>query len=187
MPACSPSGRLLVVAMLIVLTTAPAIAQSPPPAEDIFKDGFDPPGPAPINDTCQTATTLFLSNPSAGTTLYANNNYDSGLEACTGYAQGGSDVAYAITLLSGQAVTVSLGSPYAAFDPSISLLGPGAANICDAAPITTCVAGADNFGFGQGESFSYVPSVSGTYYIIVDSLYPGAGSSGGFTIQVTSP
>lgn len=163
------------------------LSASKPPPEDIFNDGFEPGGSSPVNDTCQTATSLLIGTPVTGTTVGANSNYDSGLETatCTGFMQPGPDVAYKITLFAGQAITVTLSAPYATFDPSISLLGPGSASICDAAPVN-CLAGADAAGFGAGESFMYTTAGTGTYYIIVDSYY-GAASSGAFTLNVTSP
>ena len=163
------------------------LSASKPPPEDIFRDGFDPGAPSPPNDTCQAATSLQVGTPVTGTTVGANPNYDSGLETatCTGFMQPGPDVAYKVTLVGGQAITVSLSAPSATFDPSISLLGPGSPSICDAAPVN-CLAGADAAGFGAGESFMYTTVATGAYYIIVDSYY-GPASSGAFTLNVTSP
>ena len=166
--------------------TPPALAQLATAGEDIFKDGFDPPPPPPSNDTCETAQVLSLSNPINGTTVGAINNYDSGLETCTGYTQAGGDVAYSIILTAGQSVTVTLSNVYPTLDASISLVGPGTASVCNAVPVT-CLQGADSFGFGQGESFSYPVTQTGNYYIIVDSFYTGSGDTGPFTIEVTSP
>ena len=174
--------RAVIAAMAALSWTTPAFAD-----EDIFRDGFDPPPPPPTNDSCQTAIPLILPTTAVGTTTGATNNYDSGLETCNGgYTQGGGDVAYSLVLGSGQSITVTLSNVYATLDPSISLIGPGTSSICDAVPVT-CLTGADSNGFGQGETFSYAISQSGTYYIIVDSFYTGGGSNGPFTIQVTSP
>jgi hypothetical protein len=162
------------------------LSVSKPPPEDIFKDDFDPPAPAPANDTCQTATSIQVGTPVMGTTVGASANYDSGIETCTGFAQPGSDVVYKITLSGAQAITVTLSAPDAAFDPGISLLGPGSAgSVCDAVTVT-CLAGADAAGFGVGESFMFTTPGAGTYYIIVDSYY-GPGNGGAFTLNVTSP
>ena len=190
-PARALRPRTHLVVLKVLLAT---LASSTPPAfaqlvsEDIFKDGFDFPGPPPLNDTCESAQTLTLFAPSSGTTTNATNNYDSGLETptCTGYAQAGADVAYSITLMSGQSVTVTLSSVYATLDASISLLGPGTASVCNASPVT-CLKGADSNGFGAGESFSYNVTQSGVYYIIVDSYFTKNGDTGSFTIAVTSP
>lgn len=179
--------RVAVSAILLTVSAAPtrtAIAQTA--GEDIFKDGFDPPPPPPVNDTCESATTLLLSTPVSGTTTGATNNYDSGLETCTGYTQAGGDVAYSVLLFSGQTVTVTLSNVYPALDASISLLGPGMASVCNAVPVT-CLAGADANAFGGGETFSYPVTQTGTYYIIVDSFYTGSKDTGPFTIQVTQP
>jgi hypothetical protein len=192
-PVRAPQRRTRLVVSTILLAaivspTLPAFGQLAPPPEDIFKDGFDLPGPPPPNDTCQTAHLLTLSAPFNGTTTDATNDYDSGLETagCTGYTQAGGDVAYSITLFSGQSITVTLSSVYATLDPSISLVGPGTGSVCTATPVT-CLKGADVNGFGTGESFSYPVIQTGTYYIIVDSYYTGRGDNGTFTIEVTSP
>jgi hypothetical protein len=154
---------------------------SEPTPDLIFSDDFDP----PVNDTCQTATALLLGTPVNGTTINASSNYDSGLETCTGFAQPGGDVAYAIPLAAGTSITVTLSAPAATFDPSISLLGPGsAAAVCDAVPVT-CLAGADAGVDGDGESFAFTASVTGNYYIIVDSY--ASFARGAFTLNVTSP
>lgn len=198
--ACGVAGRRVVCALAlpcftrVAVATLLAISLAALPAvaavagEDIFKDGFDPPPPAPINDTCETAQTLTPSSPTNGTTVGATNNYDSGLEtqACTGFTQAGADVAYSIVLFSGQTVTVTLSAVYPTLDASIALLGPGTASVCNANPVT-CLKGADTYGFGVGESFSYPVTQSGTYYVIVDSFYTGSGDTGPFTIEVTSP
>lgn len=204
-----PDVRLAVLAILAggAITTAPSLAHSDSgsrheaaiagggaatdglgvesreelPADLIFSDGFDP----PVNDTCQTATSLLLGTPVNGTTVNASPNYDSGLETCTGFPQAGPDVAYAITLAAGTSITVTLSAPAATFDPSISLLGPGsAAAVCDVVPVT-CLAGADTGVDGDGESFAFTASVTGNYYIIVDSYSGFAG--GAFTLNVNSP
>ena len=173
--------RLVLLAMLAWGIAGPSIGQVP---EDIFHDGFEPPPPAPVNDTCASATGLTLDNSVNGTTVGANNDYNSGLETCTGYSQAGPDVAYSMFLAASQSITVTLSAPDAIFDPSISLIGPGLPS-CNAVPVT-CLKGADFGNFGVGESFQYTAASSGTYYIIVDSFY-GAGSAGDFTIKVSSP
>lgn len=188
-PACVLRRMFVVVSMILLAMlapTQPALGQTAPPADDIFKDGFDPPPPPPSNDTCESAPTLLLSTPVVGTTTGAINNYDSGLETCTGFPQAGGDVAYAVTLLSGQTVTVTLSNVYPALDASISLLGPGTASVCNLSPVT-CLKGADDGGFGISETFSYLVTQTGTYYIIVDSYYTGSGDTGPFTIQATQP
>jgi hypothetical protein len=186
-PASTTHTRCILRALLfaaISFPLAPAFAQST--SEDIFKDGFEVPPPPPPNDTCASAQPLVLSTPANGTTANATNDYDSGLETCTGFPQAGSDVAYSILLISGSSVTVTLSNVYPALDASISLLGPGTPSVCNASPVT-CLKGADQNNFGVGESFTYSVQQSGTYYIIVDSYYTGSGSSGPFTIEVTSP
>jgi hypothetical protein len=140
----------------------------------------------PANDTCASATALTIATPVNGTTIGASASYNSGLEAttCTGYTQAGRDVVYSVDLAANQAITVTLSNPAADFDPSIALIGPGAATLCDASPIATCVKGADAGGPGDGETFTYTATTAGTYFIIVDSYYAVPGT---FTLNVTSP
>jgi len=146
-----------------------------------FKDGCVTP---PANDTCGTAVALTLGTPVTGTTIGATNNYSDGLQGttCTGFMQQGADVAYSIALTANQAITVTLSGLDATYDGSVALLGPGAATICDAAPIATCVAGADANPEGTTETFTYTATTAGTYYILVDSFY--ATEAGAFTLTV---
>jgi hypothetical protein len=180
-------GRILRSVVLVATSVAaPPFAVIALASDVIFRDGFEGPPPTPANDTCATATPLTLSAPMSSTTIGANNNYDSGLEVCTGYSQPGADVAFSIVLLASNSYTVTLSNPAVTFDPSISLIGPGSPSVCNTLPIT-CLAGADSGVAGAGESFQFTPSSAGTYYIIVDSFYSGPFDGGGFTIQVTSP
>jgi hypothetical protein len=117
----------------------------------------------------------------------AARNYNDGLQAptCTGFSQPGPDVVYSLTLAQDQAITVTLSSLQATFDGAVALLGPGATAICDAAPITTCVKGADAGADGENETFTYTATAAGTYYILVDAW--SAFEGGTFTLDVTSP
>jgi hypothetical protein len=138
----------------------------------------------PANDTCALATPITLGTPVAGTTIGAGKNYDAGLEgaACTNAMQPGSDVAYSINLTAAQMITVTLSGLDTGYDGSVALVGPGAATVCDANPITTCVAGADMAAEGMDETFMYTVPTTGTYYLIVDSFYPY--EAGAFTLTV---
>lgn len=139
---------------------------------------------APANDTCALATALTLGTPVTGTTAGAQRNYSNGLEgtACTGFKQPGPDVVYSIDLTANQAITVTLSGLAADYDGSIALVGPGAATLCDANPIATCVAGADDKFDGENETFTYTATTAGTYYVIVDAYAPNVGGS--FTLTV---
>jgi len=165
--------------MLAALAALPVGSTDAQTADKIFRGDFEPPPP---NDTCATATALAIGTSVQGTTLDATSNYDSGLETCTGYPQAGPDVAYSLFVASGTQITVSL-TPDASFDASISLVGPGTPDVCNAVPVT-CLAGSDVGFNGGAESLSYTPATSGVYYIIVDSYY-NYGSD--FMISVTSP
>jgi hypothetical protein len=140
----------------------------------------------PANDTCAAAIPLVIGTPVMGSTAGAARNYNMGLEGatCTGFAQPGPDVVYSLALTANQTVTVTLSNTAPTYDGSIALLGPGAATICDAAPITTCVKGADATFDGQNETFTYTATTAGTYFVIVDAF--GANEGGTFTLNVTS-
>jgi hypothetical protein len=150
--------------------------------DKIFLGDFEPPPP---NDTCETATPLTLGPGVQGTTHDATPNYNSGLETCTTFEQPGQDVVYSIAMVAGTTYSVSL-MPEASFDASVSLLGPGTASVCNVKPVN-CLAGSDSGLYGGTESFQFQASQSGTYYIIVDSFFPGESGSGSFSIHVTSP
>lgn len=174
----------------VLVATAVAASWLAVPAfasDVIFRDGFEGPPPTPLNDTCEAAASLTVgSAPTTSTTIGANNNYDSGLELCTGYSQAGADVAFTLFLAASNSYTVTLSNPAVTFDPSISLVGPGLSTVCNSVPIN-CLKGADSGAAGVGESFQFTPSSAGIYYIIVDSTYSGPFDGGNFTIQVTSP
>ena len=140
----------------------------------------------PTNDTCETAQTITLGTPVNGSTGGATANYADGLQAatCTGFSQAGGDVAYRVSLTANQAITVTLSNVSPSFDPSVSLVGPGAASVCNATPIA-CVKGADAGGEAEGETFTFTATEAGTYYVIVDTFYRTQGGS--FTLTVTSP
>ena len=140
----------------------------------------------PPNDTCQSAQALTIGTPATGTTVNAASNYNTGLEAttCTGFSQHGADVAYSVVLAAATGYTFTLTGVAPNFDPSISLLGPGAPTVCDASPVV-CLAGADVGANGNPETFSFTTTAAGTYFVIVDSN--SATGTGAFTVKVTSP
>lgn len=142
----------------------------------------------PANLTCATADTIATDGtPVNGTTIGATRTYDAGLDGdtCTGVPQRGPDVVYKLTLAQNQAITVTLSNVDPAFDAGIALVGPSDdPAICDASPITTCVAGADAGFEGDGETFTYTATTAGTYYLIVSSYY--SFEAGTFTLTVTT-
>jgi hypothetical protein len=139
---------------------------------------------AVANDTCTGAVTLTLGTAVQGTTVGAYADYNNGLEgdACATVAEAGPDVAYMVHLTAGTAYTVTLSGVDPNFDAGVALLGPGAASICAADPIATCVAGADAGFEGDPETFTYTPATTGDYYVLVDSYYPF--ETGAFTLKV---
>lgn len=140
----------------------------------------------PTNDTCGALAPIVVGTPVTGSTAGAANNYNLGLEGatCTNTSQAGPDVAYTLDLTAGQAITVTLSGLPTTYDASVALLGPGLATICDASPITTCVAGADAGSEGVTETFNFTATDLGTYFILVDSFYPDQG--GAFTLSVVN-
>lgn len=144
---------------------------------------------APANDTCANAQALTIGAAAVtGNLGGAANNYEAGLDAatCTDFEQPGGDVVYSVALTANQAITVTLSGVSASLDPSIALVGPGAA-ACPATPATavTCLKGADAGTRGAGETFTFTATEAGTYFIIVDTFNDTQG--GAFSIAVTSP
>ncbi len=99
---------------------------------------------------------------------------------CTGQITPAAEDIYAIKLTAGNAYTFSA-KPSTSYNLGIYLLSS-----CST-PLKSCVAGADSKSSGTNESFIYIPKVTGTYYLGVDSRYT-AGSTwsyGTYTITVT--
>jgi hypothetical protein len=161
-----------------------------------FKDGCVD---RPTNQTCQKATSLTVNAPGIpGTTIGANQTYNAGLDAttCIGTPAPGPDAVYSVAMTQGTQYTVTLSALGATYDGAIALVGPDAntpGSVCDANPIATCVKGADAMGPGAAETFSFTPTASGTYFVIVTSALatqsdPNFGDyAGTYTIAVTSP
>lgn len=164
------------------ITTTPVVGCTT--GEACFRDACVTP---PANDTCATATAITIGTPVTGTTAGAKRNYSAGLDAsaCTGSLQPGPDVVYTVDLAAAQQITVTLSGLEPTYDGGVSLVGPGAAALCDAMPIATCVAGADDKFAGQTETFTYTAVTAGTYFVIVDGYTPEDG--GAYTLGVTSP
>ncbi len=137
----------------------------------------------PINDTCETAGVVVIGTPINGKTGGAIANYNLGLEGatCTNSTQAGADVAYQVVLTANQTITVTLSNVSANFDPSVALLGPGTAAVCNASPVV-CLKGADAGLDAAGETFMFTATAAGTYFLIVDTFYRNQG--GTFTLTV---
>jgi len=160
-----------------------------------FKDGCVN---RPANQTCQTATPVVVNATGiTGTTIGANEKYNAGLEgaACVGAPVPGPDAVYSVVMTAATQYTVTLSGLDATYDGAIALVGPDAGtpgSVCDANPIATCVKGADAMAAGGNETFSFTPTTTGTYFVLVTSALPfqsgGLGDNAGtYTIAVTSP
>lgn len=87
---------------------------------------------------------------------------------CTGFAAPGEDAVWKIHLLAGQTLAATLtGEDY---DASLYVL-------TDCADMNSCVAGGDD-----PETFSYVATAAGWYYVVVDGYLAGACGSAVLTI-----
>ncbi|MFT3694224.1 MAG: hypothetical protein QM831_13850 [Kofleriaceae bacterium] len=128
------------------------------------------------NDTCATATALALGVPVSGATGGGHDDYDAGLETCTGYEQPGADAVYSIVLAQGQSISAVVDMVSPDFDPSLAIV-----SACGS-PVT-CVAGDDQIGTGLGETVTFTAAVAGTYYVIVDSF--SENHFGTFRLTVT--
>ncbi len=142
--------------------------------------------PKTTHDTCSTASALVVGTAVTGTTAGATNDYNLGEEAatCAGFAEKGNDVTYAVTLTAGTAYTVTLSAVSPDYDPSVALFGPGL-TACSTGPavMSTCVKGADAGAEGADETFTYTPTATGVYYVIVDGF--SATRTGSYTLKVT--
>jgi hypothetical protein len=159
-------------------------------AGQVCTDGIcETPPPPPVNDSCPatvaTATNLVIGVPTTGTTLGATDDFNDGLNACTGFDQPGGDVVYRIVLAPNQAITVSLTGADPSFDSAIAIIRPGSLAGCNAEPVN-CQAGADATLAGEDETFTFTAAAAGgPHWIIVDAYAPGV--AGNFTLTVTSP
>ena len=100
----------------------------------------------------------------------ANGDYNPGYGGCPGSGSAsGKDVAYVITLAAGEEVTATMNPP--TFDAVLYLVTD-----CDDAA-GTCLAGSDACCTGALEEIVYCSTEGGTYYIIADAYYSGAGGA----------
>jgi hypothetical protein len=160
----------------------------------IYDFSVDPIVPAcvdrPANDTCADVTTALTVGAAGvdGTTIGAENNYDAGLDAddCTGYFEHpGPDTAYKVSLTADTAYNISLTIGDENTDLAVAVLGPSDTDsVCTADPITTCVSGADAGFNGDPEMFTFTPTTTGTYWILVDSWDKDVKSAYHLTVDV---
>ncbi len=132
-----------------------------------------PAGPA--NDRCPGTSIACGQAFSGQTTLGAANDYDD-TGVCTGFSQGGPDVAYQLVLSQNCDVTIDITNPTPTYDPSVYVL-------TNCANPTACVAGADVGFSGDPETLMF-SAAPGTYFIIVDGFFSGGGD---FDISVLCP
>jgi hypothetical protein len=159
----------------------------------------------PLNDTCEdaelagnaTLATIVLGTPKNGTTSGAKHDYDKDLDVATctnavayGLTVPGPDVVYKVTLTGGTNYTFTLNGLATTIDLGLAVVGPAPttnpASICKTGappiPAASCVKGKDDGGNGVTETFTYQPTTTGTYYVIVDSWNYNVG--GNFTLTV---
>ncbi len=133
------------------------------------------PQPPPSNDLCAGATPIECGNFNiSGTTANAGADYTplaSGTGGCTGYPAVGKDVVYVINAAGSDELNLSYTS---VADGSIYLITD-----CGA-PLTSCVAGADDALAGAAETLSYTFPSSGVYYLVADNY--GTAAGGAFTL-----
>lgn len=119
--------------------------------------------PLPPNDRCATAIPIPCGPINlSGTTEFALNDYDfpDAGSSCTGQLAGGRDVAYKLTVSSGDSLWLDYTTTT---DGSMYIVGD-----CND-PVSTCVIGVDATGVGQTESLRHRFAFAGTYYLILDS------------------
>jgi len=124
------------------------------------------------NPTCETAIdlcaqglTTFPTQTCGGGSNYSPTN------GCTGYSQAaGEDAVYKIYLTTGQVFAATLTDE--SYDAAIYLL-------TDCSNMNSCVAGGDD-----PETFSYVATADGWYYLVVDGYATGGCGTGIMTIDM---
>jgi hypothetical protein len=126
----------------------------------------------PTNDLCQTAAFL----PCGPFALSGNNalavpDYDPLEGGCTSFSEQGPDVVYRIDASPGDSIWCDYVFPHVNgkddVDAAIYM-------VTDCAYVdTTCVAGVDSAGAAQMEYLRYKFTQRGTYYLILDSYWPG--------------
>ena len=153
-----------------------AVDAAPDSAPDGSPDAAPDAGPG---DACANAQniTAAASQP-GGTTLVGDTTggVDNVLtpNACTGYAADGPDDVYAITVIVGDRVAITL-TPTTAWDASLELVA--------ACGEVACVAGQDEAFGGSPESLTHTFTSAGTFYIVADGYNPGI--AGPYTLAVT--
>lgn len=153
-----------------------AIEDAPDATPDSSLDAAADAGPG---DACANAQniTAAASQP-GGTTIVGDTTggVDNVLtpSECTSYAADGPDDVYAITVIVGDRVAITL-TPTTSWDPSLELVaGCGA---------VACVAGQDEAFGGSPESLTHTFTAAGTYYVVADGYNPGI--AGPYTLAVT--
>jgi hypothetical protein len=118
-------------------------------------------------DLCEQGLTTFTVNTCGSVGDYSPTN------SCTGYSAGaaGEDAVYKIYLTTGETFAVDLTGE--SYDASIYLL-------TDCSDMNSCVAGGDD-----PESFSYVATADGWYYLMIDGY--ASGGCGTSTVNVVMP
>lgn len=153
-----------------------ALDATPDAAPDGSPDASPDAGPG---DACANAQniTAAASQP-GGTTIVGDTTggVDNVLTPgeCTGYAADGPDDVYAITVIVGDRVAVTM-TPTTSWDPSIELVAA-----CGA---VACLAGQDELFVGAAESLTHTFTAAGTFYIVADGYNPGI--AGPYTLSVT--
>jgi hypothetical protein len=144
---------------------------------------------APANQTCAAAQALALTNHSvsvAGFTVAATDEFGGAIKCGGTTAYAGGQTYYKLNMLAGVDYFVSLAADHKS---AVYLFSPTSA--CKATAIETdCASGGTTGDFsaqtsasGGGAGFSFKPTTSGDYYIVVDT--PTAGDIGSYTLGIS--
>ena len=132
---------------------------------------IDPPKPGEL---CVSAIPVTTSGTLYGSFDTAANDYDPGYTGCTGHAEPGPDIVYAVSLAAGQTVHVTL-TPSGLTDVALYA-------VTDCTHLSTsCVAADDNSYSGSAESIGFTATAATTLYVIVDGF--SAYTSGAYSIS----
>ena len=120
--------------------------------------------PPPANDRCEVANLAPCGNFSwSGNTVFANNDYSFGTgQSCTGFPADGRDIAYRFDVQAGYQLLVNY---TAATTDGCMYLVTDCANV-----VGSCLVGVDVGVTGDMETLNYTFPLTGTYYLILDSV-----------------
>ncbi|MBK9072130.1 MAG: hypothetical protein IPL79_14165 [Myxococcales bacterium] len=153
---------------------------SPDSSPDGSPDAAPDAGPG---DACATAQNITAAASQAGGTTI-NGTTTGGVDnvltpsTCTGYGTDGPDDVYAITVIAGDVVSITM-DPTTSWDASVQLVA--------ACGEVSCLAGTDGGLSGITELVQHTFTAAGTFYVVADSWDSGVSGPYALTVIITHP